>query len=159
MNQSPTKRHQDSLRVELLNGTKVACKRSSHEVQPSVFEIDTSFSIGIPASTSDKSLTDAHPIFFFLTHFCRAPDLVTASRRQLFPTVGFMDSGEGYPWYGYTVGDNSRIYTDFKRLTGMQGERILLMPAFLSAACPVSCGSHGRGFGFRTDHLQANSTV
>lgn len=52
---------------------------------------------------------------------CRTlDDLAATSLQQLFPTVGFMDSGEGYPWYGYTVGDDSRIYGDFKRLTGKQ---------------------------------------
>lgn len=39
-------------------------------------------------------------------------------RAQLFPTLGYMQSGEGYPWYGLTVGDNSDIYTDFRTLTG-----------------------------------------
>lgn len=29
-----------------------------------------------------------------------------------------MDSGEGYPWYGFTVGDNSSIYSDFGHLAG-----------------------------------------
>ena len=29
-----------------------------------------------------------------------------------------MESGIGYPWYGLTVGDNSKVYSDFGRLTG-----------------------------------------
>ncbi|CAM9094590.1 unnamed protein product, partial [Laminaria digitata] len=40
----------------------------------------------------------------------------------LFPTVGFMESGDGYPWYGLTVGDNSRIYTNFGDLTGVSAD-------------------------------------
>lgn len=37
---------------------------------------------------------------------------------QLFPTMGFMESGNRYPWYGITVGDDARIYNQFGSLTG-----------------------------------------
>lgn len=37
---------------------------------------------------------------------------------QFYPTVGYMNSGAGYPWYGMTVGDTSGIYDDFSTLTG-----------------------------------------
>lgn len=42
---------------------------------------------------------------------------------QLYPTVGYMDSGEGYPWYGFTVGDNSTIYNDFGHIAGEHSSR------------------------------------
>ncbi|CAN0511767.1 unnamed protein product [Ectocarpus sp. 12 AP-2014] len=38
----------------------------------------------------------------------------------LFPTVGYMDSGDGFPWYGFTVGDNSEAFDDFRHVTGVK---------------------------------------
>ncbi|CBJ29591.1 conserved unknown protein [Ectocarpus siliculosus] len=38
----------------------------------------------------------------------------------LFPTVGYMDSGDGFPWYGFTVGDNSEAFDDFRHMTGVK---------------------------------------
>lgn len=37
---------------------------------------------------------------------------------QLYTTVGYMDSGDGYPWYGLTVGDPSTVSDDLRILTG-----------------------------------------
>lgn len=73
-------------------------------------------------------------------------------QRQLYPTVGYMDSGIGYPWYGMTVGENSRFFPDFRRITGKPchedgvekgggkflaactSAQLLFMPAGLSAS-------------------------
>ncbi|CAM9424100.1 unnamed protein product, partial [Ectocarpus fasciculatus] len=39
--------------------------------------------------------------------------------KGLYPTVGYMDSGNAYPWYGFTVGDNSEAFADFGHITGV----------------------------------------
>lgn len=68
--------------------------------------------------SSETTISHGHTVTFLA-------DLVLRGSRhrptQLFPTVGFMESGDGYPWYGLTVGDDSKIYTDFNFFTGEPG--------------------------------------
>lgn len=88
-------------------------------------------------------LTLVLPYFCYAS--CRAlNNLAAFSREQLFPTVGFMDSGEGYPWYGYTVGDDSRIYGDFKILTGGEKDNrcVCLLPEYVYAVVSLLRGNH-----------------
>ncbi|CAM9315593.1 unnamed protein product [Choristocarpus tenellus] len=37
----------------------------------------------------------------------------------LYPTVGYVDSGMNYPWYGITVGDQARFYDEFRQYGGL----------------------------------------
>lgn len=39
-----------------------------------------------------------------------------------------MESGDRYPWYGLTVGDDSHIYNDFKVLTGESDDLFSVIP-------------------------------
>lgn len=72
-------------------------------------------SVGVPRCRQER------PFFrhVFPCLFDPQPPPVNCHQHQLYPTVGFMDSGVGYPWYGLTVGDDSKVYSDFGRLTGI----------------------------------------
>lgn len=47
-----------------------------------------------------------------------------------------MNSGQRYPWYGITVGDDSSIYDDFRLLTGEEGAQ-----RYMSGATVKLCSS------------------